>query len=116
MVNIALGIILALVILVVLFVVGAFLAGIYQAARDEVNDEGFGQKVLDGIICLVKSPVTYFKYAAPILTLCIAIWAAGLVSETASLIIYLVGLMLVVFYFAYLREQKKARERANNEG
>ena len=57
MVNIALGIILALVILVVLFVVAAFLTGIYQAARDEVNDEGFGQKVLDGIIFLVKSPI-----------------------------------------------------------
>ena len=116
MVNIALGIILALVILVALFVVGAILTGTYQAARDEINDERFGKKVLDGIIFIFKSPVTYFKYVVPVLILCITMWIASLVSDTVMIAVYLVGLMAIVFYFSYLREQKKSGERSNNEG
>lgn len=114
MVDIALGIILALVILVALFVVAAFFTGIYQAARDEVNDEGFGQRVLDGIIFLIKSPINYFRYVAPILALFMTMWAATLIGETASFIVYLGGLVVVAFYYAYLREQKKVKKSDNN--
>lgn len=110
MVNIALGIILALVILIVAFVVIVFIWNVGKAVGEEVSDEDFGQKVLNAIIFVIKSPITYFKYLAPILVLCFAMWVASHFNSTATLITYIVGIVAVVFYFVYLKEQRKAKK------
>ena len=112
MLNIAFGIILALIIIGLSLVIVIFLWSLIKAGGEEVSSDGFGQKVLDSLVFLIKSPVTYFKYLAPIIILATCVSLASFFGDTAAAAVYLGGGVAVFFYYSYLKEKGKSNEKA----